>query len=151
MNKIRIISNNKKLYYNYNIIDTLECGIVLNGTEVKSIRVNPGAFNITNAYVKIIKNETILIGSNIPIYNNGAFYQRSEIRDRNLLLKKKEMHKLSSMVKEKRLTIVVSKSYWKGKYIKLEIALVKGKNTIDKKIAIKERDIQRDLLRDLKI
>ncbi len=135
----------------YEILDTFEAGIMLNGGEVKSIRSNKISINET--YVRVKNGEMWLIGSHIPVPSYVPDFSRfEEKRDRKLLMHKREIIRLKSKSDEKRLTLVITKIYQPdncGK-IKCEIALAKGKNTVDKKHDLMEKDIKREMDRDIK-
>lgn len=146
MSKRWVIANNKKANYEYYILEKMEAGIVLTGTEIKSIRA--GKANITDAYVDINGNTAIIIGMNIAKYDNGNIFNHDEKRERAILLHKKEMLRLSQKTMEEGLTIIPYSLYIdnKGK-AKLEIALVKGKKIYDKRETIKKREVERKLNR----
>ena len=145
---MKIIANNKKALFEYEIIEKYEAGIKLQGTEVKSIR--DGSCNINDSYVIIKNNKPYVLNMNIAKYKNGNIFNHDETRTRELLLNKSEIRKLQSKVKEKGLAIVTLKMYFKESLVKLEIALARGKNTKDKREAIKEKDINRSISKELK-
>lgn len=151
MNKNRIIFNNKKAFFNYFFLKEFECGISLAGTEIKSIRENPSSFDLSDSYVRVVDNELILIGSRIPIYKNGNIYNHKTDRDRVLLMKKKDIFKVKQQVKEKNITIVPVKAYWFKNFVKIEIALAKGKKLYDKRKIIKEREVDLKIQKESKI
>lgn len=143
---MKIISNNKKASYEYFLLEKYEAGIVLTGTEIKSIR--QGKCNIEDSYINIGGNTAIIIGMNIPKFDNGNINNHEEKRPRNLLLHKKEMLKISQKVKEEGLTIIPTKLYLDDRgRAKLEIALSKGKKKYDKRESIKEREVNRKIQR----
>lgn len=143
---MKIISNNKKASYEYFLLEKYEAGIVLTGTEIKSIR--QGKCNIEDSYINICGNTAIIIGMNIPKFDNGNINNHEEKRPRNLLLHKKEMLKISQKVKEEGLTIIPTKLYLDDRgRAKLEIALSKGKKKYDKRESIKEREVNRKIQR----
>lgn len=143
----KIIYNNKKAYYDYFIEQTYECGIVLKGYEVKSIRKN--GINIKDTYCKIKNAEVFLIGSHISPYIFEA-KEQDPIRDRKLLLRKKEINKLIGKVQEKGYSLVPTKAYFKQGLVKIEIALAKGKQLFDKRKSIKEKEENRKIKRIIK-
>ena len=145
---MKIIANNKKALFEYEIIEKYEAGIKLQGTEVKSIR--EGSCNINDSYVIIKNNKPYVLNMNIAKYKNGNIFNHDETRTRELLLNKSEIRKLQAKVKEKGLAIVTLKIYFKESLVKLEIALARGKNTKDKREAIKEKDINRSISKELK-
>lgn len=133
------LTSNKKAYHDYEIIETFEAGIVLCGTEIKSLR-NNGAI-INEAYIKIIAGEPWLIGALISHYKFGNINNHEEKRDRKLLLHKKEITKLKTAIQEKSLTLVPIGLYLTERGIaKIKIAKARGKKNADKRAAIKERD-----------
>ena len=141
--------SNKRAKFDYEILETLEAGISLLGTEVKSIRAGQG--KLEGGYVLIRGNEAFLVGISIPAFqkkNVGAGYDPE--RPRKLLLTQKELVLLEQKSEKQGLTIVPIKCYNKGKNIKLEIAIVRGKKKRDKRQSIKERDTKRDIERELK-
>ncbi len=144
----KIYSENKKGYYDYNILDKFEAGIVLFGQEVKSIRT--GRINLSGSYVSLKDSELYLVGVKIPPYqpnNAGAGY--NEERLRKLLLNKKEINELTGKAKQKGFSLIPLKVYDKSGRIKLEFGLAKGKKKYDKKEKIKKRDISREVNREL--
>lgn len=147
-NEIKIITNNKKAFHDYFIEDTYEAGIVLVGSEVKSIRAN-GA-SLKDSYIQIKNREVLLIGSHIAPYEKGSFFNVNAKRDRKLLLNKAEIDKLRGKVEQRGYTIVATKMYFKQSLVKVEIALAKGKELHDKRQAIAEKQQKRDIERELK-
>ena len=146
-----IYSENPKANFDYEIVDKYEAGIQLSGPEVKSIKTN--GISLKSAYVRIMGSGSIfLINSHISKYKPAFSAQQNydPERSRKLLLHNKEIIKLFSKVKEKGLTIIPLKVYLKGKYIKVEIGLAKGKKLYDKRESIKKRDIEKDMRRELK-
>ncbi len=135
--------NNRKARFNYYIDKTYECGIVLKGTEIKSIR--EGSANFNDAYVTIKDNELYLVNMFIAKYKNGTIYNHEETRDRKLLMHKSEIRKLGEALREKGISIVPTRAYFKGGKVKIEIALARGKKLYDKRKTIKERDLERSL------
>lgn len=135
--------NNRKARFNYYIDKTYECGIVLKGTEIKSIR--EGSANFNDAYVTIKGNELYLVNMFIAKYKNGTIYNHEETRDRKLLMHKSEIRKLGEALREKGISIVPTRAYFKGGKVKIEIALARGKKLYDKRKTIKERDLERSL------
>ncbi len=135
------IKVNKKARYNYEIIETYESGIVLTGSEIKSIRNNDVSIN--GAFVIIRKNEAFVINMIIAQYKFSTSYAPDADRTRKLLLHKKEIKKILQRIRLERLTLVPLKLYLKNNYAKLEIALVRGKNNYDKRETIKRRDNER--------
>lgn len=147
-NTIKVLSVNKKAYFNYEINDDLEAGISLEGTEVKSIRM--GKFSFTDSYIKIVNGELILTGFTIQPYDKGSIFNHDALRDRRLLVHKQEIKRLKRKVEEKGYTLIPTKVYLKGNLVKVQVSLAKGKDLHDKKNAIKERDLDRQAKREAK-
>ena len=146
--KIKSVSKNKKAYHDYFILDELEAGIELSGTEVKSIRA--GAVNLKDSYIDIKNGEAFVTGMHISPYEKGNIFNRDPLRVRRLLLHDYEIRKLSSQVKVKGYTIVPLKVYFKGQLVKVEIGLAKGKKLYDKRETIAKRDADREARREVK-
>jgi len=143
------IANNKKAYHEYFIEQTYEAGIVLTGSEVKSVRA--GEVNLKDSYARIRGNEVFLTGAHISPYEKGdGFNVLDAKRDRKLLLNKQEINKLRGKVEQKGYTLVVTKMYFKKALVKVEVALARGKELHDKRAAIKDKDIKRDVERQMK-
>lgn len=142
----KLISSNKKAHFDYLLFDKFEAGIALLGTEIKSIRRN-GA-NLKDSYIKITDNlEAYLINCHISPYEFGNIYNHEPRRDRKLLLNKKEIIKILNKVKQEKYTIVPTQMYFSSRWVKLEIALAKGKKLYDKRDSLKKKDIERDIKR----
>jgi len=146
---IKIVSQNKKARHDYEIINTYEAGIVLKGTEVKSIRA--GKINISDSYAKIKNGEVWLINAHISEYEKGNYNNHDPLRDRKLLLNKREIRKLISYTQEKGMTLVPLKVYFKKSKAKIELAVAKGKKLYDKREDIAKKDLQREYQRKIKI
>lgn len=146
---IKIIANNKKASYEYFLSDFLECGIVLQGTEIKSLRVN-GA-SLSDSYVIIRNGEMFILGMNIAQYDKGNIFNHEPTRTRKLLLHKEEIEKYNRKVQEKGFTIMASKIYFRNGKAKLEIALAKGKKLYDKREVEKNKSINREIDSHLKM
>ena len=138
---------NKKAYFDYELHDKFEAGINLFGHEVKSIRL--GKADLSGSFIKIIGGEAFLINSKIFAYQAGQVEGYDERRTRKLLLHKKEIISLKSKIDGANLSLVPVSLYMKHGFVKLEIALGKGKKKFEKRESIKKKDIQRDLERDL--
>jgi SsrA-binding protein len=145
---MKVLSTNKKAFFDYEIIDSLEVGIVLLGTEVKSAK--EGKINLKDAFVKIMNGEAYLLNCHISPYSHGNITNHDPTRTRKLLLHKKELNKLIGKSKEKGLTLIPLKMYLKRNKIKVEIALAKGKKIYDKRESIKKKDLSREIKRELK-
>lgn len=140
--------SNKKASFNYEILETFEAGIVLLGTEIKSLRDHGG--NLLDAYVKIVKGELWLVGSSIAPYRFGNVYNHEERRERKLLMHKREINRLKEATQEKGLTLIPLSFFLKNGRVKVKIATAKGKRTADKRDSIKERDDKRRMESALK-
>lgn len=140
--------NNKKAYHDYFILETYEAGIVLQGTEIKSIRVN-GA-NIKDSYAIIKNGEVFLLNMHISHYEQGNIFNHDETRTRKLLLNKREIKKIKEKIDLDGNTLVPLKLYFKNGKAKILIGIAKGKKNYDKRETIKERDIKREMAKNFK-
>ncbi len=140
---MKIITTNKKAYHDFFILETFEAGIVLKGTEVKSVK--QGKINLKDSYAKIKNSEIFLFNAHISHYKHGNLFNHEPTRTRKLLLHKREIARIAGKVNEKGLTLVPLKVYLKKGLIKIELGLGKGKKTHDKREEIKRRDIEREL------
>jgi SsrA-binding protein len=144
--KVKIVQRNKKAWYNYEILEKLECGLVLQGSEVKSIR--NGKVAIHDAYAKVRDGEVWVIGMDVSLYPQAGPYNNHEPRQaRKLLLHRREIRRLITKTREKGLTLVPLALYFKDGLAKLEIGLARGKRQYDKRESIKNREAARDLRR----
>ncbi len=139
---------NRKARYNYQIFESIEAGIVLTGTEIKSIR--QGKANIKDSYATIKKGEALLINMHISPYENGNIFNHEETRTRKLLLHKKEIKKIENKITLEGYTLVPLKIYFKQGIAKIELGIAKGKKNYDKREVVKQRDIERDIKARLK-
>ena len=139
---------NKKATFDYFIEEEIECGIVLKGTEIKSIR--NGLANIKDCYAIIKNNEVFLLNMFIAKYEDASIFNHDERRTRKLLLNKNEIFKLKEKVEIKGYTLVPIKLYFKGNKVKILLGLCKGKKNYDKRESIKEKDIKREIIRTIK-
>tara|TARA_B100000700_G_scaffold322991_1_gene425831 strand:+ start:1501 stop:1971 length:471 start_codon:yes stop_codon:yes gene_type:complete len=144
---IKIISNNRKASFNYFFHELIEAGIVLKGSEVKSLR--EGKANITDAYASDHNGEIYLINSYIPSYKESSYNNHNPRDSRKLLLNKKEINKLIGKINREGLTIIPTKIYFKKGKAKIEIAIAKGKKLYDKRAVKKRRDWDREKARIL--
>ncbi len=144
---MKIISNNRKAYYNFFISDVVEAGIVLEGSEVKSVRA--GGVSLVDSFVVIKNGEMFLKNAYIKPYEKTSSFKPDERRTRKLLLNKAEIQKFERLTKEKGFTIVATKMYFKNGKVKVEIGLAKGKKLYDKRATLKEKAIKRDLERNI--
>ena len=149
MEKDNIIAKNPTAYHNYEIIDKLEAGIVLYGTEIKSIRA--GKVNLKDSYATIEQNGEVYVYSiHISPYDHGNIYNKDPMRPKKLLLNKSEIHKLIGMTTLKGYTLVPIKLYFKGNFIKMELGVGKGKKLFDKREDLKKKEADRKIERYLK-
>ena len=139
---------NRKARHDYFIEDTYEAGIELTGTEIKSIRM--GSANIKDSYGIIKNNEIYLLNMFVSPYKEGNIFNHNETRTRKLLLHKKEIKKISEAVNNQGLTLIPLKLYFKNNILKVELAICRGKKNYDKRESIKERDIKRNIDKQLK-
>lgn len=145
---MEIVSENRQARHEYFLEDFFECGIVLKGTEIKSIREHK--VNLRDSYVLIKNDEAFLFNAHISIYKEGNIFNHDETRTRKLLLHKREIYRLADKVEKKGYTLVPTKMYLLNGKAKLEIALAKGKHTYDKRQSEKERDLQREIAKSMK-
>lgn len=144
-----ILANNKKAYFDYFVEDTIEAGIELVGSEVKSAKA--GKVSIKEAFVRIINREVFIMGMSIVPWQYGSVYNPEEKRVRKLLLNKKEIKKFHEKVTQKGYTIVPLNVHLSKGYVKVDIALGRGKKTYDKRESIAKKDQKRDMDRMLKV
>ena len=142
------VANNRKARHDYNILDTYEAGISLTGTEIKSVRASK--INIKDGFVQPHNGELWLENVNISVYDQGNQFNRDPLRNRKLLLHKKEIRKISSTVQEKGITVIPLKVYLKHGFAKVLIGVAEGKRKYDKRETIKKRDQEREIQRIVK-
>ncbi len=145
---IKTVATNRKAYHNYHIGDSIEAGIVLTGSEIKSIRA--GRVSLGDAYVRPERGELWLLNAHIARYEASSYLSHEPTRPRKLLLHRKEIKSLTSKVSEKGLTLVPIRLYIKGSIAKVEVALAKGKKLYDKRESIGRREVERELARATK-
>ena len=145
---IKVIAENRKAFHDYFIDEKYEAGVVLSGTEVKSIRA--GKINLKDSYVQVKEGEIFLIGVHISPYDHGNRYNLDPMRTRKLLMHKNEIIKLFSTVKQDGLTLVPTKCYFRDGKVKFEIGLARGKKNFDKRDAAAEKTAKRDIDRAMK-
>ena len=145
---IKVITRNKKAYFEYEIIEKIEAGMVLVGTEVKALR--EGKANLKDAFADIRKGEMYLLKLFIGHYSAGNINNHAEERPRKLLMHRREIRRLAGKVAEKGLTLVPLSMYFKDGKVKVELGLAKGKHSYDKRRDITERDKKRDMEREIK-
>lgn len=148
-NRVKLIANNKKAYHDYFILEKYEAGIVLHGTEVKSLRM--GKCSIKEAFVRIEGGEVFVHGMHISPYEKGNIFNKDPLRVRKLLLNRGEINKIGSKIKEQGMTLLPLKIYFSGSLVKMEIGLAKGKKQYDKRTDIAKKDQKREAQRDFKI
>tara|TARA_B100000579_G_scaffold207748_1_gene169684 strand:- start:267 stop:737 length:471 start_codon:yes stop_codon:yes gene_type:complete len=141
-NGLKIICLNRKASFNYFFHELYEAGIVLKGSEIKSVRA--GKINIADSYAVDKEGEIFLINSHIPLYKEASYSNHNPLDERKLLLNKKEINKLIGKVQREGLTLIPTKMYFKKGKAKIEIAVAKGKKHYDKRQSIKKRDWNRD-------
>ncbi|WP_102344928.1 SsrA-binding protein SmpB [Bacillus sp. Marseille-P3661] len=141
----KVIAQNKKAYHDYFIEETYEAGIVLQGTEIKAIRA--GRVNLKESYARVHNGEVYIIGMHISPYEQGNRYNHDPLRERKLLLHRKEINKLLGETKEIGYSLVPLKIYLKNGYAKLLIGLAKGKKNYDKRETLKKKEAKRDIER----
>lgn len=137
--------DNRRARYEYHILESMEAGLVLTGTEIKSIRA--GGVSLSEAYARIRDGELWLLSMHIPPYKEGSFSNHEPNRPRKLLMHKEQIERLKSRASEKGLTIVPLRMYFTRGRVKVEIGLAKGKKMWDKRAAESERDVKRELAR----
>ncbi len=145
---IKVIASNRKAWHEYHILEKYEGGMVLYGSEVKAIR--EGKANIKEAYIRFIDNELFTVGMHIGKYSNEGYSTHSPVRDRKLLLHKKELLKLRKMVDEKGKTLIPLSLYLKGGKVKVEFGLAQGKKMWDKRKTKMDKDVKRQVDRAMK-
>lgn len=143
-----IIAQNKKAYHDYFVDEEIEAGIELVGTEVKSVRA--GRVNLKDSYVSCKTGEAMIIGMHISPYEQGSIFNHEPLRARRLLLHKKEINRLIGLTTQEGYTLIPLKMYFKGQYVKLALGVCRGKKNYDKRAAIAERDVKRNMDRTLK-
>jgi len=141
MSDIKLISKNPTAFHNYSIENKLEVGIVLSGTEIKSIR--NGKANLKDSYAIIKNNEVYIVDLHISPYEHGNIFNKDPLRDRKLLLNRREINKLIVMTKQKGYSLVPLNMYFKGSLVKIELGVGKGKKLYDKREDIAKKDAER--------
>lgn len=144
----KIIAQNKKARHDYFVEDTYEAGIQLFGTEVKSVR--NGSVNLKDSYVRIEKGELIATGIHISPYEKGNIYNRDPLREKKLLMHRREIDKLLGLIGKEGYTLVPLSLYFTGSFVKVELGLCKGKKLYDKREDMAKRQVERDISRELR-
>lgn len=142
---MNVVCQNRKAYHDYYIEDTLEAGIALSGTEVKSLR--EGKANVKDSYVIIKDNEVFMLNCHISPYSHGNIMNHDPLRTRKLLLHRKEINRLRGKIAVRGFTLIPLKIYFKGPFAKIEIALARGRKVFEKREAIKEKEARREIAR----
>jgi len=146
--QIKIVTQNRKARHDYHILDTFEAGVVLEGTEVKSLR--EGSANLKDCYARVENGEVFLYNFHISAYEKANRFNHDPLRVKKLLLHKKEIRKLIGKVQEKGLTLVALKVYFKGGKAKVELALARGKKLYDRREDVARRDAEREMGRAMR-
>jgi SsrA-binding protein len=141
----KVVARNRKAYHDYFVIEEVEAGLVLTGTEVKSLRA--GQLTLGDAHARFTRGELYLVNAHIPEYKMGGYSNHEPTRPRKLLLKKRELEKISRRIEEKGLTVVPLSVYFKRGYAKTRLGVCRGKQAHDKRQAIAERESKRATLR----
>ena len=145
---LKTIANNKKAFHDYFVEESMECGIELCGTEVKSIRM--GGVNLKDAWCDIDKGEVFVRGMHISPYEKGNIFNRQPTRERKLLLHKKEINRLIGLIKQQGLTLIPLSMYFKGSLVKVQLGVCRGKKLYDKRADMAKRRAERTIERELK-
>ena len=145
----KLIANNKKAYHDYFILEKYEAGIVLHGTEVKSLRM--GQCSIKEAFIRIEIGEMFIYGMHVSPYEKGNIFNKDPLRERKLLMHRYEINKLKGKIQEKGYTLVPLQVYFKGSLVKVEIGLARGKKLYDKRADIAKKDQRRELEKEFKV
>ena len=149
LEKNTLIAKNQAAYHNYDIIDKIEAGIVLFGTEIKSIR--QGKVNLKDSYAIIEKNKEVFVYSmNISNYENGNIYNKDPLRPKKLLLNKNEINKLIGLTSQKGYSLIPISLYFKGNFVKMELGIGRGKKLFDKREDLKKKEADIKIARYLK-
>ena len=145
---MKLVANNKKAYHDYFVDEKYEAGLSLHGTEVKSLRM--GRCSIKEAFIRIENGEVFAYGMHISPYEHGNIFNKDPLRDRKLLLTKKEINKLIGKIQTKGYTLVPVSLYFKGSLVKVELGIGKGKKLYDKREDLAKKDAQKKILQALK-
>src|SRR5215470_3586964 len=139
----RTVASNRRARHEYEILETIEAGLVLRGTEVKALRT--GQVNFKDAYATVRNDEVWLLGCHISPYSHGTDANHDPERDRKLLLRRREISRLTGKISERGLTLVPLRLYFKGGHAKVELGLARGKKLHDKRSALREREVRREM------
>ncbi len=144
-----LVADNRKARHDYEIVETFEAGIVLTGSEIKSVRA--GRVNLRGSYAKVYNDEVYLYDAHIsPYEQSGIYFNHEPTRPRKLLLHRREISRIDGLIRQKGMTLVPLKMYFKGRRAKLELGVARGKKSYDKREDIAKRDAQRDIERAMK-
>ena len=144
----KTIAENRKARHDYFVLEALETGIELVGTEVKSIR--QGSVNLKDSWVDVVDGQLLVLGMHISPYEKGNIFNRDPVRPRRLLAHKREIGRLAAQVKQEGLTLIPLSLYFKGSRVKMQVGLCKGKKLYDKREAMKRRDHERESQRQIR-
>ena len=144
----RSVARNKKAYHSFEVLEEIECGMCLVGTEVKSLRA--GHCSIAEAYARIVNGEIFLVGATIPEYSHGNVFNHAPTRERKLLLHKTELLRWHKKVKERGVTLIPLEIYFQGSLLKCKVGLCRGKKLYDKRQSQRDKDDQRSMDRAMK-
>lgn len=146
---MKLVANNKKAYHDYFIEEKYEAGLVLHGTEVKSLRM--GKCSIKEAFIRVENGEVFIYGMHISPYEKGNIFNKDPLRPRKLLMHRYEINKIAGKMDQKGYTVVPLQVYFKGSLVKVEIALARGKKLYDKRQDIAKKDMRRESEREFKV
>lgn len=144
----KVVVTNRKARHEYEITDSIEAGLVLVGSEVKSLRI--GRVNLSDSYARVIKGEIWVIGMHVSPYKEASIQNHDPLRERRLLLHRNEIKKLTRKIEEKGFTLIPLKIYFKNNKAKVELGVARGKRQYDKKVTIAQRDAKREMEREQK-
>lgn len=147
--EMKLVANNKKAYHDYFIEEKYECGLVLHGTEVKSLRL--GKCSIKESFIRVEKGEMFAYGMNISPYEMGNIFNKDPLRPKKLLLHRSEINKIAGRVAKEGYTVVPLQVYFSNGRAKIEVGLAKGKKLYDKRADIAKKDARREAERDFKV
>lgn len=147
-NSFKVIADNKKAFFDYHIEEKLEAGIALSGTEVKSIR--QGKINLKESYITVKDGEIWLVGAHISPFEQGNRFNKDPLRTRKLLMHKKEIMRLYGVIKQDGLTLIPTRCYFKSGKVKIEVGVAKGKKLHDKRDSLAQKQIKRQIDREIK-
>lgn len=148
MSGVKVVAQNKKAFFDYFVEDRFEAGIELSGTEVKSIR--GGSANLKDSYCSVKNGELLVHGLHISPYEKGNIFNRNPLRDRRLLMHRKEIMKLNGLMTQKGYALIPLSLYFKGSLVKVEVGLCRGKKQYDKRDAIAKKDADREIEQRMK-